>query len=99
MEDDKKTLNYEIAIPSPVLYKIQLDSSNEIPDEFYEEILTTSFNFSNNFICDSIKNLRKQQSITCGIFSKDVAETKAYLINDFAIENNYPNICKFVEIL
>ena len=99
MEEDKKTLNYEIVIPSPVLYKIQLDYKAEIPEQFYEEILTASFNFSSNFICDSIRTLKEKKSITCGIFSKDVAETKVYLINDFAIENNYPNVCQFIEIL
>jgi ATP-dependent Clp protease adaptor protein ClpS len=29
----------------------------------------------------------------CGIYSKDVAETKVYIVNDYSRENQHPLMC------
>jgi len=34
----------------------------------------------------------------CGVYSKEVAETKVYIVNDYARENQHPLLCAMEEM-
>jgi ATP-dependent Clp protease adaptor protein ClpS len=78
------------ALKPPAMYKVVLMNDDYTPMEFVVEILEGFFYMSREKATQVMLNVHTQGKGVCGVFSKDVAETKAMLVNQYAREHQHP---------
>ena len=74
----------------PPMYKVVLLNDDYTPMEFVVEILETFFYMSREKATQVMLAVHTQGKGVCGIFTRDIAETKAGLVNECARDNNHP---------
>ncbi len=77
----------------PPLYKVLLLNDDFTPMDFVVEILTDFFNLDYEKATLVMLQVHHNGVGICGTFSKDVAETKVHLVNEYSRENNHPLMC------
>lgn len=78
----------------PPLYKVVMINDDYTPMEFVVETLETFFSMDREKATRVMLTVHTQGKATCGIYSRDVAETKAAQVNQFARDNEHPLICE-----
>ncbi len=78
----------------PPLYKVILINDDYTPMEFVIDVLELFFCFDREKSTRVMLAVHTEGKATCGIFSKDVAETKAAQVNQYARDNEHPLLCE-----
>jgi ATP-dependent Clp protease adaptor protein ClpS len=78
----------------PPLYKVIMLNDDYTPMEFVVETLETFFGMDREKATRVMLIVHTEGKATCGIFSRDVAETKAAQVNQFARDNEHPLMCE-----
>ncbi len=81
----------------PPLYKVLLLNDDYTPMEFVVLVLERYFSMSREKATQIMLDVHTQGSGVCGVFSRDVAETKVAQVNDFALESQHPLKCTMAE--
>ncbi|MCK5830254.1 MAG: ATP-dependent Clp protease adapter ClpS [Methylococcales bacterium] len=81
----------------PSLYKVVLLNDDFTPMDFVIEILTDYFSMNENKATQIMLQVHTQGVGVCGVFTKDVAETKVQIVNDYSRENHHPLMCEMEE--
>lgn len=77
----------------PYLYNVLIHNDDYTPMEFVVLILERFF-FLNRLLATKIMmEAHIHGNAICGIFTKEVAETKIYRVTDFSIINEHPLRC------
>ncbi len=63
------------------------------PMEFVVEVLIRFFHMDMEKASQVMLTVHTEGKAVCGVFTRDVAETKAALVVDFARENQHPLMC------
>ena len=84
-------------LKKPPLFKVLLLNDDFTPMDFVVEVLTGFFGLSEEKATQVMLQVHTQGVGVCGIFSQDVAETKVYLVNNYARENQHPLMCSMEE--
>ena len=74
----------------PPMYKVILINDDYTPMEFVVEILETFFFKTREQATQIMLTVHTQGKGVCGIYTKDIAETKAAQVNQYARENKHP---------
>jgi ATP-dependent Clp protease adaptor protein ClpS len=82
----------EPKIKKPPLYKVVLLNDDYSPMEFVVEVLQTFFGMNREKATQVMLAVHTQGKATCGIFPRDIAETKSAQVNQYAQENQHPLI-------
>jgi len=82
----------EPKIKKPPLYKVVLLNDDYTPMEFVVEVLQTFFGMGREKATQVMLSVHTQGKATCGIFPRDIAETKSAQVNQYAQENQHPLI-------
>lgn len=77
----------------PPLYKVVLINDDYTPMEFVVDILCAFFNMNIEKANQIMLKVHTEGKGVCGVFSKDVAETKAAQVNDYSRECEQPLLC------
>lgn len=77
-------------LKKPSLYKVVILNDDYTPMEFVVEVLELFFNMTREKATHIMLAVHTQGKGVCGIFSRDVAETKAIQVNQFSRQNNHP---------
>ncbi|OFE11934.1 ATP-dependent Clp protease adaptor ClpS [Pseudohongiella acticola] len=77
----------------PPLYKVLLFNDDYTPMDFVVVILVEFFHMPTEKATQIMLKIHTEGKAVCGVFSRDVAETKAQQVNDFSRENNQPLLC------
>lgn len=96
MPDHDDGLAVETAKPElaePPLYKVVLHNDDYTPMEFVVEILQGFFGMDSEKAVQVMLAVHTQGKATCGIFTRDIAETKSYQVNEYARECEHPLMC------
>ncbi|MFT5014129.1 MAG: ATP-dependent Clp protease adaptor protein ClpS [Patiriisocius sp.] len=83
----------ELAKPQlkePSMYKVFLLNDDYTPMEFVVEILQMFFNLNREKATQIMLSVHTTGRGTCGIFTRDIAETKSAQVNQYAQDNNHP---------
>jgi ATP-dependent Clp protease adaptor protein ClpS len=80
-------------VKEPKLYKVILLNDDFTPMEFVVDVLQTFFNLNRENATRVMLNVHTKGKGVCGVFSRDIAETKVALVNQFARENEHPLLC------
>jgi ATP-dependent Clp protease adaptor protein ClpS len=77
----------------PSMYKVIMHNDDYTPVEFVEMVLELFFNMEEMIVTKILDEIRKTGKAICGIYTKDIAETKVGLVTDHARMHEHPLLC------
>ena len=77
----------------PSLYRVIMHNDDYTPMEFVVHVLQHHFGMSTESATHVMLTVHTAGKAVCGLFPKDIAETKAQQVNQFARENEHPLLC------
>jgi len=77
-------------LKKPPLYKVVLLNDDYTPMEFVVEVLQMFFGMNREKATQVMLAVHTTGKATCGIFPRDIAETKSAQVNQYAQENQHP---------
>ncbi|HEC05314.1 ATP-dependent Clp protease adapter ClpS [Thiolapillus sp.] len=84
-------------LKKPPLYKVLLLNDDYTPMDFVVEILTDYFHMSEEKATQVMLHVHTRGVGVCGVFTRDIAETKVAQVNDYSRENQHPLLCTMEE--
>tara|TARA_B110000305_G_C19146226_1_gene495885 strand:- start:30 stop:410 length:381 start_codon:yes stop_codon:yes gene_type:complete len=77
-------------LKSPSMYKVILLNDDYTPMEFVIEVLQTFFAMNREKATQIMLVVHTAGRATCGIYTRDIAETKSAQVNQFAQDSQHP---------
>ena len=102
-EDDREdSLEVVFADPQtdvspPNQYKVLLINDDYTPMEFVIEVLQRYFGRNQEQATAIMLQVHTQGKGICGVYSRDIAETKVQQVSQFARQNQHPLLCDMEE--
>ena len=84
-------------LKKPPMYKVILLNDDFTPMEFVVHVLEAIFGHNRESATRIMLNVHKSGKGVCGIYTKDVAETKVTQVNSYSQENKHPLLCDMEE--
>lgn len=81
------------ALDEPRKFKVVLLNDDYTPMEFVVDVLKHFFRVSEEMATQIMLQVHFNGRGVCGIFTRDIAETKVALVNDYARVNEHPLLC------
>lgn len=81
-------------LKKPPLFKVVLINDDYTPMEFVVEVLEVFFRMNREQATQVMLTVHTQGKGVCGIYTRDIAETKAAQVNQYARENEHPLLCE-----
>ncbi len=78
----------------PPLYKVVLFNDDYTPMEFVVEVLEVFFKMNREQATQIMLAVHTEGKGVCGIYTRDIAETKAAQVNQYSQENEHPLLCE-----
>jgi ATP-dependent Clp protease adaptor protein ClpS len=80
-------------LKKPLMYKVVLINDDFTPMDFVIEVLVSYFSMTSLMAKQVMLEVHFKGKGICGVYSRDVAETKVAQVNNFAHVNDYPLLC------
>jgi len=80
-------------LKQPSLYQVVMHNDDFTPMEFVVAVLESFFNMESALATKKMYEIHTTGKAHCGVFSKDVAETKVEQVMDYARRHEYPLLC------
>ncbi|WP_295405653.1 ATP-dependent Clp protease adapter ClpS [uncultured Thiocystis sp.] len=81
----------------PPLFKVLLLNDDYTPMEFVVLVLEIFFGMNQEKATQVMLHVHTRGVGVCGVFTKDIAETKVAQVNDYARSNQHPLMCTMEE--
>ncbi|NDL62898.1 ATP-dependent Clp protease adapter ClpS [Acerihabitans arboris] len=81
------------AVKPPSMYKVILINDDYTPMEFVIDVLQKFFSYDVERATQLMLTVHYQGKAICGVYTAEVAETKAAHVNRYARENEHPLLC------
>ncbi|AYC33103.1 ATP-dependent Clp protease adapter ClpS [Pseudomonas cavernae] len=78
----------------PPMYKVVLFNDDYTPMDFVVEVLEVFFNLNRELATKIMLAVHTEGRAVCGVFTRDIAETKAMQVNQYARECQHPLLCE-----
>lgn len=78
----------------PKRYKVVLLNDDFTPMDFVIEVLMRFFAMDEAKAAQVMLAVHHQGKGICGVYSREIAETKAYQVNQFSREHQHPLMCQ-----
>ena len=82
------------ALKRPPLFKVVLLNDDYTPMEFVVEVLEVFFRMNREQATHVMLTVHTKGKGVCGVYTRDIAETKAAQVNQYARENGHPLLCE-----
>jgi ATP-dependent Clp protease adaptor protein ClpS len=96
-DDGLAVLDAKPELKRPPLYKVILLNDDFTPMDFVIEVLMDFFAMSEAMATTIMLQIHTQGLGICGTYSKDVAETKVVIVNEYSREHQHPLMCAMEE--
>lgn len=96
-EGDVSVQSADPELAKPPMYKVVLHNDDFTPMEFVVEVLQTFFALEREKAVQIMLVVHTHGKATCGIFTRDIAETKCHQVNEYARECQHPLLCDIDE--
>jgi ATP-dependent Clp protease adaptor protein ClpS len=80
-------------VKRPPLYKVVLLNDDYTPMDFVVHVLELFFSLPRDKATQIMLQVHTQGKGVCGVFTREVAETKTHQVNTFARDNQHPLLC------
>ena len=80
-------------LAKPPMYKVVIFNDDYTPMDFVVDVLCTFFNMNVEKATQIMLKVHTEGKAVCGVFTKDVAETKAEQVNGYSRECEQPLLC------
>ena len=77
----------------PPMYKVVLNNDDYTPMEFVVHILEVFFAMSRDKATHIMLQVHTRGKGVCGVYTKEIAETKMNQINEYAKQSDHPLLC------
>ncbi|MCK5336782.1 MAG: ATP-dependent Clp protease adapter ClpS [Gammaproteobacteria bacterium] len=81
----------------PKRYKVVLMNDDFTPMEFVIQVLQGYFRMDRETAVQVMMMVHTKGKGICGVFSKDIAETKVVQVNEYSRQNQHPLMCSMEE--
>jgi len=81
----------------PSDYKVVLMNDDYTPMEFVVEVLEKFFTLDRERATQVMLQVHTQGKGVCGVYGRDIAETKVAMVNQFSRDNQHPLMCQMEE--
>lgn len=95
--DDLAVAPAKPKLKRPPMYKVLLLNDDYTPMEFVVQVLEDFFAMNREKATQVMLHVHTRGMGVCGVFAKDVAETKVAQVNDHARANQHPLLCTLEE--
>lgn len=103
--DEKEDLNRNVGgaalvervrprLGKPRMYRVVMLNDDYTPMEFVVYVLETFFNMNRETATRVMLKVHTEGRAVCGVYTRDIAETKAEQINQHSMENQHPLLCQ-----
>lgn len=86
------------ALKKPPMYRVVLLNDDYTPMDFVVEVLMIFFNLNQEKATQVMLSVHTQGKGVCGVYTRDVAETKAAQVNQYARSNKHPLLCEVEQV-
>ncbi len=80
-------------LKEPGKYKVVLLNDDYTPMLFVTDVLMRFFYMSQELATQVMLEVHFKGKGVCGVFTRDIAETKVAVVNDYAVKHEYPLLC------
>lgn len=87
----------EPTLKKPPMFRVVLLNDDYTPMEFVVEVLEDFFYMDRQQATQVMLTVHTQGKGVCGIFTRDIAETKAAMVNQYARDNGHPLLAETEE--
>jgi ATP-dependent Clp protease adaptor protein ClpS len=94
LDGNLAVLETKPTLKRPPLYKVMLLNDDYTPMDFVVEILEKFFGMNREKATHVMLTVHIHGKAVCGIYTRDIAETKAAQVNEYARENQHPLLCE-----
>jgi len=77
----------------PPLYKVVLHNDDYTPMEFVVEVLEVFFGMAREKATQIMLHVHTRGKGVCGIYTRDIAETKVAQVNEYSRQHQHPLLC------
>jgi len=93
-EDSKvRVQEAEPKLKEPIFYRVLMHNDDFTPMEFVVTVLEYFFHMERAKAISVMFEIHTAGKAECGTYSKDIAETKADLVVDYARRHEHPLVC------
>lgn len=85
-------------LAKPPLWKVVLLNDDYTPMEFVVEVLQGFFKLDKEQATRVMLHVHQKGKGVCGVFTREIAETKVAQVTQLARERNHPLLCKLEEV-
>lgn len=78
----------------PPMYKVVMLNDDYTPMDFVVETLELFFGVNRERATQLMLQVHTQGKAICGVYTRDIAETKAAQVNQFARDHQHPLLCE-----
>ena len=82
----------------PSRYQVVLLNDDFTPMDFVVTVLSLYFSMQTEQAVATMLKVHYQGRAVCGVFTRDIAETKVSQVNDFARKHEHPLLCMFERV-
>jgi ATP-dependent Clp protease adaptor protein ClpS len=80
-------------VKRPPLYQVVLLNDDYTPMDFVVYVLEVFFSMPRDKATQIMLQVHTRGKGVCGVFTREIAETKVHQVNTFARENQHPLLC------
>jgi len=95
-QENERGVALETAKPElerPALYRVVLLNDDYTPMEFVVEVLQVFFGMNREKATQVMLHVHTRGKGVCGVYTREVAETKVSQVNDFSRTHQHPLMC------
>jgi ATP-dependent Clp protease adaptor protein ClpS len=93
-EDIEKVVQEaEPLLKEPSMYQVLMHNDDFTPMEFVVAVLEVFFNMERSVATNVMYQVHTEGKASCGVFTRDIAETKADQVISYARRHEHPLLC------
>lgn len=81
-------------VKKPPMYKVIMLNDDYTPMEFVVQVLENFFSMTREQATKIMLQVHTEGKAVCGIYTRDIAETKAAQVNQCSEDNEHPLLCE-----
>jgi ATP-dependent Clp protease adaptor protein ClpS len=93
VEDDSVVVAERVSTKPPPMYRVLLLNDDYTPMDFVIGVLQTVFSMSRQQATQVMLQVHRTGMGTCGVFTKEIADTKVAQVQEIAQEHQHPLQC------